>query len=255
MRTGLYDTVLCVLTSKTAAGCLCDGFQTSANLMVMIELGSERQCNLLVDVLNAVAVLCMSAFCTVCVNSWDPANCPVCMHPCVMKIYSASSCLVIKQAWQSHEDFALLKRQHLHIHSTCAPITAIVELPSMEHTNILPCLQNTSTNSGPTPVTVNSYSMQQPMLHDESRFEDQAHPVSHVDSSCRADAASLTATAAAATATAALYLKLMPLMHSSSGLVVVGTICPPGHMQKEYTPRAPSLSTPCPLLGPLSSAH
>ena len=49
-----------------------------------------------------------------------------------------------------------------------------------------------------------------------------------------------------------LYLKLMPLMHSSSWLVVVGTICPPGHMQKEYTPLPASLSAfwLCPLLSP-----
>jgi hypothetical protein len=35
-------------------------------------------------------------------------------------------------------------------------------------------------------------------------------------------------------------LKLIPLMHSSSSLVLVGTIWPPGHMQKEYTPRLSS---------------
>jgi hypothetical protein len=38
-----------------------------------------------------------------------------------------------------------------------------------------------------------------------------------------------------------LLLKLMPLTQSSSGEVLVGTTCPPGHMQKLKTPRLPPL--------------
>ena len=55
-----------------------------------------------------------------------------------------------------------------------------------------------------------------------------------------AQSAALTPTTSAELAHRELRrLKLMPFTHSSPSSTLVGTTCPPGHMQKEYTLRSP----------------